>query len=176
MTTVTPPDVGPAVIGRIAIVAGGLVTGGLVGRRLDAVSARARGSLRSLAALAAALDLGRRLALRTARGVVGRLATAPIVNWAVDAQLERIAWPLVPRVVDTVLATLYAEPERVRALIRGQRESLGEEVLGHVRSGAAAGDAAVDRFVAGLRVRRPGAEPAPSAAGEPRTALPRTGS
>ena len=70
-------------------------------------------------------------------------ATSEIVDRLVDAQLKR------------VLRLLENEPERIRALVRGPRESIVDEVVGRVRTGAAAGDEAVDRLTLRMGRRAP---------------------
>jgi hypothetical protein len=75
--------------------------------------------------------------------VTDLLAHSRILERIVDVQLRRA----LPAVLDQVLATLEAEPDRVRALVRGQRESMVDEVVDHVRTGTASGDARVDRLV-----------------------------
>jgi hypothetical protein len=79
--------------------------------------------------------------------VLDAVAHSRLLERIVDVQLTRVVPPLAASVLDQVLATLEAEPERVRALVRGQRESMVDELVDHVRSGAAAGDARVDRIV-----------------------------
>ena len=97
-------------------------------------------------------DLRRRGAAQRHRGE-GALARA------VDAAMTAIATaPLVNRIVevqvDRVLAMLEKEPDRIQVLVRGQRDTVVGEMVGRVRSGAAAGDAAVDRLT--LRMTRRG--------------------
>ena len=82
---------------------------------------------------------GRRLVDEALAAVV----TSPMVSRLVDAQLER------------VLELLEREPERIRALVRGQRDTIVDEVVERVRSGAAAGDEAVDRFTLRMGRRSP---------------------
>ncbi|MFI1996370.1 hypothetical protein [Actinoplanes sp. NPDC020271] len=94
---------------------------------------------------AAERERGKRGAQRAVDAAVERLAHSPIVERVVDAQLER------------VLTLLENEPDRVRGLIRGQRESIVGEAVGRVRAGAAAGDSAVDRLT--LRMSRRGDVP-----------------
>lgn len=90
-------------------------------------------------------ERGRIGARRAVDAAVERVAHSAIVGRVVDAQIER------------VLAMLETEPDRIRALVRGQRESLVGEAVGRVRAGAAAGDTAVDRFT--LRMTRGGEAP-----------------
>jgi hypothetical protein len=82
-----------------------------------------------------------------ARGVVERVRGRRLVDEAVTAVVTS---SLVDRVVDAqverVLQLLEREPERMRVLVRGQRDTMVDEVVGKVRAGAAAGDEAVDRF------------------------------
>ncbi|BEL03730.1 hypothetical protein Q0Z83_019210 [Actinoplanes sichuanensis] len=66
--------------------------------------------------------------------LITAIATSPIVERVVEIQLDR------------VLQLLEREPERIRALVRGQRDNMVGEVVGRVRAGAAAGDDAVDRL------------------------------
>ncbi|MDI6105227.1 hypothetical protein QLQ12_42255 [Actinoplanes sp. NEAU-A12] len=73
------------------------------------------------------------------------LATSAMVERVVEIQLDR------------VLELLEREPDRIRALVRGQRDTMVGEAIGRVRTGAAAGDAAVDR----LTLRWPGRGGAP---------------
>ncbi|MEU8236257.1 hypothetical protein AB0C12_42265 [Actinoplanes sp. NPDC048967] len=103
----------------------------------------------------------RRRAEETARSAMSTVATAPIIDRVVDGQLERILRPVVLAVLDDVLLLLEKEPERIQTLIRGQRENMVDELVGRLRSGAQAGDTAVDRM--SFRVFRRGnrAEPGP---------------
>jgi hypothetical protein len=94
---------------------------------------------------AAERERGQRGAQRAVGVAVDRLARSSLVERVVDAQLER------------VLSLLETEPDRIRALIRGQRESIIGEAVGRVRAGAAAGDDAVDRLT--LRMSRRGDTP-----------------
>ncbi|WIM98397.1 hypothetical protein ACTOB_001997 [Actinoplanes oblitus] len=89
---------------------------------------------------AAERERGVRGAQRAVDAAVERLAHSTIVERVVDAQLNR------------VLGMLEHDPDRIRALVRGQRDSIVGEAVGRVRAGAAAGDSAVDRFT--MRVRR----------------------
>jgi hypothetical protein len=91
------------------------------------------------------------------------IATAPMVERVVDAQVDRLLRPLVATVLDEVPAQLEQDPQRIRSLIRGQRESMVDERVGRIRQSIAAGDAAVDRAAARV-LRRPG-----PAAAEPTT-------
>jgi hypothetical protein len=89
------------------------------------------------------------------------VATAPVVNVAVDAQLDRVLRPLVVVVLDDVLLRLEEEPDRVQGLIRGQRDTMVDELVDRLRTGAAAGDAVVDRVTARLLGRADAAAAAP---------------
>jgi hypothetical protein len=83
-----------------------------------------------------------------------RLARSQFVGRLVDVQLARVVTPLVASVLDEVLTRLEADPERIRALVRGQRETMVGEVVEHVRSGTSAGDARVERLVTRVLGRR----------------------
>jgi hypothetical protein len=76
------------------------------------------------------------------------VATSAIVDKVVDAQLDRVLRPLVRGILDDVLALLEQEPDRIQSLVRGQRDTMVDELVGRIRSGAAAGDTAVDRITA----------------------------
>lgn len=84
--------------------------------------------------------LAERGAAQRSRGVhlldeaLTALATAPLLDRIVDAQVER------------VLQLLENEPERIHTLVRGQRDTIVDEVVGRIRAGAAAGDEAVEKF------------------------------
>ncbi|OLB79995.1 MAG: hypothetical protein AUI14_08815 [Actinobacteria bacterium 13_2_20CM_2_71_6] len=106
-------------------------------------------------------DLGRRRAAVAVDSLVRAVATAAVVERVVDAQVDRLLRPLVITVLDDVLAQLENEPERVQALIRGQRDSMVNELVGRLRQSAAAGDTAVDRVTAKL-IRRSASAPAPA--------------
>jgi hypothetical protein len=92
--------------------------------------------------------------------VAATAAASPVVDRVVDVQVDRVLRPLVVAVLDDVLALLEREPERIQALIRGQREGMVDELVGRIRTGAAAGDTAVDRWTA--RVLRRNRQPAPA--------------
>jgi hypothetical protein len=105
---------------------------------------------RAFEALADQKELAERGAARRTRMVdamITAIATSPLVERVVEIQLDR------------VLELLEREPERIRALVRGQRDNMVGEVVGRVRTGAAAGDDAVDRLT--LRWTRNGTEPKP---------------
>ncbi|WP_304523799.1 hypothetical protein [Actinoplanes sp. DH11] len=102
-------------------------------------------------------ELRDRLGALTRHGTAERRRGQDRVGRAVDAAMTTIAAsPLVNRVVevqvDRVLRMLADEPERVRALVREQRDTVVGEMVGRVRGGAAAGDAAVERLT--LRMTR----------------------
>jgi hypothetical protein len=82
----------------------------------------------------------------TATAVATAVATSPLLDRIVDAQLERVLRPVVLAVLDDVLLLLEQDPERIQSLIRGQRDSMADELVARIRTGAAAGDTAVDRF------------------------------
>ncbi|MCM4080296.1 hypothetical protein [Paractinoplanes hotanensis] len=82
---------------------------------------------------------------------VDTVATSPLVDRVVDAQVSRILRPLVRTVLDDVLTLLEQEAERIQPLVRGQRDSMVDELVGRIRTGAAAGDDAVDRMTSRMR-------------------------
>ncbi|MEU4159046.1 hypothetical protein [Actinoplanes sp. NPDC026670] len=92
---------------------------------------------RAAEALADQKELAERGAASRTRlmdSLITAIATSPLVERVVEIQLDR------------VLELLEREPERIRALVRGQRDNMVGEVVGRVRAGAAAGDDAVDRL------------------------------
>ncbi|GAB1642197.1 hypothetical protein [Krasilnikovia sp. MM14-A1259] len=101
---------------------------------------------------------GRQRANDAVQAAVTAFATSVVVDRVVDAQLERVLRPVVLAVLDDVLVLLEREPERIHSLIRGQRESMVDELITRVRTGAAAGDTAVDRIT--YRVFHRGPRPA----------------
>jgi hypothetical protein len=104
-------------------------------------------------------ERGTRRALAAVDSAVLAAATAPIVDRVVDAQVERLLRPVVVAVLDDVLVLLENEPDRIQALMRGQRDSMADELLARIRVGAATGDTAVDRLTA--RMFRRDRSPAP---------------
>jgi hypothetical protein len=103
---------------------------------------------------------GRRRAAAAASSAVTAVATSALVDRIVDVQLERVLRPVVLAVLDDVLLLLEQEPERIQSLIRGQRESMVDELVGRIRTGAATGDTAVERLT--FRVFHRGPRPAPA--------------
>jgi hypothetical protein len=103
---------------------------------------------------------GRRRAAAATQSAVTAVVTSSLIDRVVDAQLERVLRPLVSTVLDDVLLLLEKEPDRIQALIRGQRESMVDELVTRVRAGATVGDTAVDRLT--LRMFHRGARPAPT--------------
>jgi hypothetical protein len=90
------------------------------------------------------------------------VAASSVVNRVVDVQVDRILRPLVVTVLDDVLAMLEAEPDRIQSLVRGQRDTMVDELVGHIRTGAVAGDTVVDRWT-GRMFRRTHTPASPSA-------------
>jgi hypothetical protein len=130
-----------------------------VGRLLN-TDRTVRTRVAALAALGAAeRERRQRRASEALNELVRAVATAPPVNVAVDAQLDRVLRPLVTVILDDVLVRLESEPERVQVLIRGQRDTMVDELMDRLRTGAAAGDAAVDRATAKLLGRADAAVP-----------------
>jgi hypothetical protein len=144
-----------------ATVAGGVGRAAAIARlrtppRPSEVMTAARGRLDRLAQRGLVEeDRGRRRASAAVDALMAAIATAPVVERVVDAQVDRLLRPLVATVLDEVLAQLEQDPQRVRALIRGQRESMVDELVGRIRQSTAAGDAAVDRATAHV-LHRPG--------------------
>ncbi len=118
-----------------------------------------------VAAVRARVDaLGERGAVERVRaerrvaGAVGSLvdavATSPVLDRVVDAQLDRTVRPLVVQVLDDVFIRLQEDPEKVRSVIRGQRDSMADEIVTRLREDTAAGDEAVDRLTSRMLGRR----------------------
>ncbi len=137
-----------------------------------AVVARDRAAGRVAAVRARVEALGERGAaerVRTGRRVtsavgslVDTMATSPLLDRIVDAQLDRTVRPLVVRVLDDVLTQLQEEPDRVRSVIREQRDSMADDIVTRLREDTAAGDAAVDRMTSRMLGRRvPSGTPPP---------------
>jgi hypothetical protein len=126
-------------------------------RRAMAANAALRQRLNEAAVRGAAeSEQARQRLAATLDAAITALATSRLVNMMVDAQLERILRPVVRTVLDDVLAQLESDPERVQALVRGQRDTMVDELVGRIRSGAAAGDTAVDRITARVLHREMG--------------------
>jgi hypothetical protein len=104
-------------------------------------------------------DRGRRQVADTIGSLTTAIATAPVVTRVVDVQVDRLIRPLVDAVLDDVLAQLEQDPQRIQALIRGQRQSMVDELVDRIRLTSTAGDAAVGRATA--RVFRRGGTAAP---------------
>jgi hypothetical protein len=121
--------------------------------RLDGLAGR--GAVERERATAGLLAQARRA--RTAvESAVLAVATSELAGRVVDAQLNRVLRP----VVETVLTVLEQEPDRIQPLVRGQRDTMVDELVGRIRSGAAAGDGAVDRMTG--RMLRRGSQPVPA--------------
>jgi hypothetical protein len=108
-------------------------------------------------------ERGREQAGSLVDAVVTAVAKSHVVNLAVDTQVDRVLRPLVVAVLDDVLRLLEADPDRVQAVIKGQRESMVDELVTRIRASAAVGDAAVDRWTTRAFRRRP--RPAPEVTG-----------
>jgi hypothetical protein len=126
-------------------------------RRRDVAELAERGALER--------DRGRRRAAAAVHNAATALATSPLVNLVVDAQLTRVLHPVVLAVLDDVLLLLDEDPERIQSLVRGQRDGMADELISRLRSGATAGDTAVDRMTSQMFHRGPRPAP-PSPAGE----------
>ncbi len=106
---------------------------------------------------------GRGQAADAVDSVIATLATAPVVERLVDAQVDRLLRPLVVSVLDDILSLLEENPERIQTLIQGQRDSMINELVGRIRQSTSAGDSAVDRVTARVlgRAEAPTTPPAP---------------
>jgi hypothetical protein len=114
-----------------------------------------RGTIRALAATGATETVRAKQRLdSTVDELVALLARSPVLDRVVDRQLERVLRPLVSAVLDDVLEVLEREPDRIRSLVRSQRTTMVDELVGRIRAGANAGDDGVDRLL-----RRPPAGP-----------------
>jgi len=102
---------------------------------------------------------GRALIAATLDAAVAAVATSPVLERVVDTQLERVLRPVVGAVLDDIVDMLEREPERIRSLVRSQRTTMVDEVVGRVRSGAAAGDGNVDRLSSRVLHQGPPAPP-----------------
>ncbi|OJF09731.1 hypothetical protein [Couchioplanes caeruleus] len=130
-------------------------------RDLRRVTEQRRRQLAELAARGAAERARyRRRTAEAAEAAVTAVATSPLVDHIVDNQLQRVLRPVVHAVLDDVLLLLEKEPDRIRTLIRGQRESMVDELVGRLRTGAEAGDTAVDRLTFRM-FHHPGPKPEP---------------
>ncbi len=94
---------------------------------------------------------------RLAVALADTVATSPAVNRLVDIQLDRTVRPLLVTVLDEVLRMLETDPDRLRPVVRAQRQSLVDDLLERIRTGGEAGDVAADRLTARI-LHRP--EPA----------------
>lgn len=147
-----------------AMVGAAAATGDLTTDLVGGLRRRATGQGRRAARLA---DRGaaerarwRTQADRTAQAVLTALATSPVIDRVVDHQLQRVLRPVVLAVLDDVLLLLEKEPDRIQALVRGQRETMVDELVGRLRAGAEAGDTAVDRLTYRVFHRAPRSGPA----------------
>jgi hypothetical protein len=139
----------------------------VVSRRRRAVSDRAvagaTGVRRRITELAdrgaAERARGRGLLAAGLDAAVAAVATSPVLEQVVDAQLERVLRPVVGAVLDDIVDMLEREPERIRSLVRSQRTTMVDEVVSRVRSGAAAGDGNVDRLTSRVLHQGPPAPP-----------------
>jgi hypothetical protein len=129
-------------------------------RAADLVTAARRRIAETAERGAAEQVRARQRAVRLRDRIAAAAAASPVLDRVVDVQVDRVLRPLVVAVLDDVLGLLEREPERIQALIRGQREGMVDELVGRIRTGAAAGDTAVDRWTA--RVLRRNRQPAPA--------------
>ncbi|MEV4701747.1 hypothetical protein [Actinoplanes sp. NPDC049316] len=137
-------------------------TAGLIGRLRRAAGRRPQIVDRFAGRGAAERERWRRRAAETTEAAVTMLARSPLLDRIVDDQLQRVMRPVVHAVLDDVLLLLEREPERIRTLVRGQRETMVDELVGRLRAGAVAGDAAVDRMTSRVLHRSPAQQPPPA--------------
>jgi hypothetical protein len=97
---------------------------------------------------AAERERGHQAVATAMQSFVEAVATSPTVDRVIDAQIDRMIRPLMAKVLDDILALLEAEPDKVRSIIRGQRDSIIDDLVTHLREDAAAGDHVVDRLAA----------------------------
>jgi hypothetical protein len=145
--------------------AGDAMAGALAGARRLTGSVRATGT-RVAGRGRDGQDGARRQVTGAVTAVADVVARSTVVTRVVDVQLDRVLRPLVSVVLDDVLGRLEGDPDRIRTLIRGQRDSLIDDVVERIRVGALAGDATVDRITARLLRRTPdvpGPHPPPRA-------------
>jgi len=129
------------------LAAGARYSAGSATRPLTGAATTARRRMDDMAERGVAeRERAQRRAAATLDAALTAIATSAIVNKLVDAQVERILRPLVRDILDDVLALLEKEPDRIQSLVRGQRDTMVDELVGRIRSGAAAGDDAVDRI------------------------------
>jgi hypothetical protein len=136
-----------------------------INRQVVTTQARVERRLDQLAERGAAGQLSeRRRAAEILDAAVTAVATSAVLERVIDIQLERVIRPVIQVVLDDVLSALENEPERIQGLVRGQRDSMVDELVGRIRSGAAAGDSAMDRFTDRMFHRDGPPMPAPPAA------------
>jgi hypothetical protein len=137
-----------------AFVAGETV-GGLIGglRRTVVHSRRLVAGLAERGAVER--QCNQRRAVEAVRTGLFTVATSTLADRVVDAHLDRVLRPVVRTVLDDVLRLLEDQPDRIRPLVRGQRESMVDELVGRIRTGAATGDSVVDRLTIGMFRREP---------------------
>ena len=99
----------------------------------------------------AGIDAGARLA----DAVTDRVATDPLVIRAVGEIVDGVQGQLLDSILPDVLDRLAAEPDQVRAIVRGQSRGMIDEATHEARSRAVAGDEIVDRLAARILRRQP---------------------
>lgn len=167
----TPPDPGdlhePQTLRRWgdtvvgATVAAEEVTSGLIARLRRAAAQPGRHVAQLADRGAAERARWRRRAGDAAQAAAVTVATSPVADRVVDSQLQRVLRPVVRAVLDDVLLLLEEEPERIQSLMRGQSETVVDELVGRLRASAEAGDMVVDRLASRVFHRGPRPEPAP---------------
>jgi hypothetical protein len=155
-----PPALGYAALGAAAI-AGAAAAG--IARRGTATLARA--FERAPSPVTNAVDS---LASRGQRELANLVTTTEAtIDWAaafiaryppmtrfVDQMVDAVLPSAIASALPEVLDQLAREPERIRPIVRSQRDDITDELVGLVRSRAAYGDELVDRVVDRVMFRR----------------------
>ena len=117
--------------------------GGPAGRRA--------GGGRPVDRVRAGIDAG----ARVADAVTDRVATDPLVIRAIGEIVDGVQGQLLDSILPDVLDRLAADPDQVRAIVRGQSRGMIDEATHEARSRAVAGDEIVDRLAARILRRQP---------------------
>jgi hypothetical protein len=99
----------------------------------------------------AGIDAGARLA----DAVADRVATEPRVIRAIGDVVGEVQGRMLDSILPDVLDRLAADPDQVRAIVRGQSRGMVDEATHVARSRAVAGDEIVDRLAARILRRQP---------------------
>jgi hypothetical protein len=82
------------------------------------------------------------------------VADDPILVEVVERIVGHVQWQIVDELLPAILDRLTEEPAQVQALVRGQSQSVIDELAAQTRTRAAHGDQVVDRIVARTLGRR----------------------